>query len=105
MRLATLVDDIRAVYGKEAVILLDAGDSIHGLNVDNLFGGLPSIEVMNFMGYNAFVPGNHDFNYGQEVLLEARPGCEVPGAGCQCNLRGRILVYRDQCADSGVQRR
>lgn len=71
VRLATLVDDIRAVYGKEAVILLDAGDSIHGLNVDNLFGGLPSIEVMNFMGYNAFVPGNHDFNYGQEVLLGA----------------------------------
>ena len=72
VRLATLVDDIRAVYGKEAVILLDAGDSIHGLNVDNLFGGLPSIEVMNFMGYNAFVPGNHDFNYGQEVKLLSR---------------------------------
>lgn len=78
VRLATLVDDIRAVYGKEAVILLDAGDSIHGLNVDNLFGGLPSIEVMNFMGYNAFVPGNHDFNYGQEVLLERVRDAKFP---------------------------
>lgn len=38
------------------------------MNIDNLFGGLPSIEVMNLMGYNAFVPGNHEFNYGQEVL-------------------------------------
>src|SRR5690554_5770114 len=68
VRLATLVDEIREMYGADKVILLDAGDAIHGMNIDNLFGGLPSIEVMNLMGYNAFVPNNHEFNYGQEVL-------------------------------------
>ncbi len=70
VRLATLVEDVRAQYGAEKVLLLDAGDSIHGTNIDNLFGGLPSIEIMNAMGYNAFTPGNHEFNFGQEVLAQ-----------------------------------
>jgi len=78
VRLATLVDEIRALYGAEKVLLLDAGDAIHGMNIDNLFGGLPSIEVMNLMGYNAFVPGNHEFNYGQEVLLQRIKDAEFP---------------------------
>lgn len=70
VRLATLVEEVRSKYGRENVLLLDAGDSMHGMNIDNLFGGLPSIEVMNVMGYDAFTPGNHEFNYGQEVLAE-----------------------------------
>lgn len=78
VRLATLVDEIRELYGKENVLLLDAGDAIHGMNIDNLFGGLPSIEVMNFMGYNAFTPGNHEFNYGQEVLAQRIEDAKFP---------------------------
>ena len=78
VRLATLVDDIRKLYGKEKVLLLDAGDSTHGTNVDNLFGGVASIRVMNQMGYSAFVLGNHDFNYGQEVLAERILRCQFP---------------------------
>ncbi len=70
VRLAPLVEEVRAQYGKDKVILLDGGDAIHGMNIDNLFGGLPSIEVMNAMGYDAFTLGNHEFNYGQEVLLD-----------------------------------
>lgn len=70
VRLATVVEEVRAKYGAGKVLLLDAGDSIHGTNIDNLFGGLPSIEVMNAMGYDAFTPGNHEFNYGQEVLAQ-----------------------------------
>lgn len=78
VRLATLVDDIRKLYGKEKVLLLDAGDSTHGTNVDNLFGGVASIRVMNQMGYSAFVLGNHDFNYGQEVLAERIRDAKFP---------------------------
>lgn len=70
VRAATLVNEIREMYGSEKVLLLDVGDAIHGMNIDNLFGGLPSIEIMNAMGYDAFTLGNHEFNYGQQVLLE-----------------------------------
>lgn len=78
VRLASVVDEVRGYYGEEKVILLDAGDSIHGTNIDNLFGGLPSIEVMSAMGYNAFTLGNHEFNYGQEVLGERILDAEFP---------------------------
>lgn len=78
VRLATIVDEIRALFGEEKVILLDAGDAMHGMNIDNLFGGLPTIEVMNAMGYTAFVPGNHEFNYGQEVLAERVQDANFP---------------------------
>lgn len=70
VRVATLIEEIRDMYGKDKVLLLDAGDAIHGMNIDNLFGGLPSIQIMNAMGYDAFTLGNHEFNYGQEVLAE-----------------------------------
>lgn len=78
VRLASLVQEVRAQYGADRVLLLDAGDAIHGTNIDNLFGGLPSIEVMNAMGYNAFTPGNHEFNYGQEVLAQRIKDANFP---------------------------
>ena len=76
-RLATVVDEIREQYGK-SVLLLDAGDAIHGTNVVNLFEGRSSIEVMNAIGYNAMTLGNHDFNYGQEALLERMAEAKFP---------------------------
>src|SRR5699024_10344583 len=78
VRLATLVEQVRAEYGAHRVLLLDAGDAIHGTNIDNLFGGLPSIEVMGAMGYTAFTPGNHEFNYGQEVLAQRIKDAKFP---------------------------
>lgn len=78
VRLATLVEQVRAEYGAHKVLLLDGGDAIHGTNIDNLFGGLPSIEVMNAMGYDAFTPGNHEFNYGQEVLAQRIKDAKFP---------------------------
>ena len=52
------------------VLLLDAGDSLHGLPVANLSGGENIVELMNAVGYTAMTPGNHDFNYGTKRLIE-----------------------------------
>lgn len=50
------------------VILLDAGDTLHGLPFANLVKGESIIEIMNLAGYDAMTPGNHDFNYGTDTL-------------------------------------
>lgn len=92
VRAATLVDEIRAIYGPEKVLLLDAGDSIHGMNIDNLFGGLPSIEIMNAMGYDAFTPGNHEFNYGQEVLAERIADAKFPTLAANVSKNGSLFA-------------
>jgi 5'-nucleotidase/UDP-sugar diphosphatase len=48
--------------------LLAAGDMIQGNNWANLSQGESSIELMNAMGFDAMVLGNHEFDFGQEVL-------------------------------------
>ncbi|AZR72096.1 hypothetical protein BBF96_01025 [Anoxybacter fermentans] len=67
-RILTLINKIRAE--EENVILLDAGDTLHGTNLVNLQKGLNMLTLLNTMGYDAMVPGNHDFNYGYKHLLK-----------------------------------
>lgn len=63
---ATLVEGIRDIY--ENVLLLDAGDINTGRPESNLFGGEPDILGYNFIGYDAVVIGNHEFDRGIEAL-------------------------------------
>lgn len=50
------------------VLLLDAGDTLHGKPVFNLSSGDTAVQVLNAAGYDAMAPGNHDFNYGAARL-------------------------------------
>jgi 2',3'-cyclic-nucleotide 2'-phosphodiesterase (5'-nucleotidase family) len=68
-RLATLVNMGRSVTNKN--LLLDAGDATHGTLLTNLFEGETSGVLLDMLGYDAIVPGNHDFNYGKDRLIEA----------------------------------
>ncbi len=65
-RIATLIRDICTF--EENVILLDAGDTVHGTNLVNFTEGIDMIQLLNYIGYDAMVPGNHDFNYGYKHL-------------------------------------
>ncbi|HHY32527.1 MAG TPA: multifunctional 2',3'-cyclic-nucleotide 2'-phosphodiesterase/5'-nucleotidase/3'-nucleotidase [Firmicutes bacterium] len=69
VKLATLVEDVVKREGKN-VLILNAGDSIHGTNIVNLFEGKPMVEALEAVGVEAMAVGNHEFNYGQPVLLE-----------------------------------
>lgn len=51
-------------------LLLAAGDMIQGDTWANLFAGKPTIEVMNAMGFDAMVVGNHEFDFGKKVLAK-----------------------------------
>lgn len=52
------------------VLLLDAGDTLHGTSYASRDNGKNIISLMNLIGYDAMVPGNNDFNYGTDTLLE-----------------------------------
>ncbi len=67
-RLKTYVD--RQRQENPNLILLNAGDTIHGTNFATLSRGETVVNLMNMMGFDAMVPGNHDFNYGSDRLLE-----------------------------------
>ena len=64
-RYKTIIDQFKA---NGNVIVLEAGDVLHGTNFANIALGQPMVEVMNLVGVNAMSPGNHDFNYGYKQL-------------------------------------
>src|SRR5262245_30569306 len=49
-------------------LILDAGDISTGTYLADEFKGLPMIQAMNKIGYDAGTIGNHEFDYGQEAL-------------------------------------
>ena len=75
-KVAVYVEELRKENPN--ILLLSAGDMIHGTNVVNLFGGLPMVEIMNHMGFDAMALGNHEFNYGQEQLLLLAKAAKFP---------------------------
>jgi len=59
------LDTIAAIHASiPNSILVDAGDTIHGLPFVTFNQGANAIELMNAAGYRFFAPGNHDFNFG-----------------------------------------
>ena len=63
-----------ALYKKELlqqyehVILVDAGDAIQGAPIGAVSKGEEIIRMMNEVGYDIAILGNHEFDYGFEVL-------------------------------------
>ena len=60
------------------VLVLDAGDMVHGLPIATISKGEAIIKLMNQVGYEAMVPGNHDFNYGYDRLVELSKMADFP---------------------------
>ena len=52
----------------EHVILVDAGDAIQGAPIGAISQGKEIIRIMNEAGYDIAILGNHEFDYGLEVL-------------------------------------
>ena len=67
-KIGALVNELRAEY--DNVLLFDAGDAFHGQPIATIFEGSSIVEIMNLIGYDLMVPGNHDFNYGKNRLVE-----------------------------------
>ncbi|MFI6563748.1 bifunctional metallophosphatase/5'-nucleotidase [Streptomyces sp. NPDC050534] len=94
-RVATLVKQQREAKGEEHVLLVDAGDIIQGTSLAYYFARVdpitgkdgkkgpkhPMAVAMNHMRYDAAALGNHEFNYGIEVLRKFESQCRFPLLG------------------------
>ncbi|MCP1326439.1 metallophosphoesterase, partial [Halomonas sp. 707D4] len=83
-QLVTALAKARAEYGEG--LLLDAGDIFSGTLYFNEFKGLDAVEFMNLMGYDAFVPGNHEFDLndpesGHQALAAFFEAADFPIVG------------------------
>jgi 5'-nucleotidase len=78
-KLASVVNGLRAEDPN--VLFLNAGDALHGTIDVNLTQGEEIVKIMNKMEFDAMTPGNHDFNYGYNRLLELKEMAEFPILG------------------------
>ncbi len=59
-----------ATYGASNVTLVDAGDAVQGKPLGTLSQGADLVDIMNQVGYDLAIPGNHEFDYGMDQLHE-----------------------------------
>ncbi len=59
-------------------LLLSGGDMWTGPAISTWFQGASAVQVFNAMGYDAAAVGNHDFDFGQDVLLASEDASEFP---------------------------
>ncbi|WP_447927710.1 bifunctional metallophosphatase/5'-nucleotidase [Vreelandella sp. EE27] len=83
-QLVSALDEARSQFGEG--LLLDAGDIFSGTLYFNEFRGQDAVAFMNRMGYDAFVPGNHEFDLndpdtGHQALADLFTAAEFPIVG------------------------
>lgn len=67
--LTAYVKSLKAAYGEANVTLVDAGDAIQGEAIGTLSKGEYIVDIMDEVGYDICIPGNHEFDYGMDQFL------------------------------------
>ncbi len=94
--------EMEAQYGEENVTLVDSGDAIQGEAIGTLSDGELPVELMDTVGYDFAIPGNHEFDYGMDrfLAISEQAGAEY----LCCNLidtEGEPLLSSYAVADYG----
>ena len=70
------------------VLLVDDGDAIQGEPIGTMTTGEGIIDIMNTVGYDIAIPGNHEFDYGMDRFLELTKKANFPYISCNFNKEG-----------------
>ena len=74
------------------VLLVDNGDSIQGEPIGTMTTGSANVELMNAVGYDVAIPGNHEFDYGMARFLELTEKAEFPYISANFNKQGELVL-------------
>ncbi len=73
-------------------ILVDDGDCVQGEAIGTLTNGEALLKLMNAVGYDVAIPGNHEFDYGVEQFIKLKDMAEFPYISCNFNKGGELLL-------------
>lgn len=93
-RRAEYIRQVREKYGKDKVLLLDAGDYNQGTPYFTVAKGDLEIELVNAMGYDVATLGNHEFDNGQEELARRLKKSRFVTLTCNYDFTGTCLAKR-----------
>lgn len=65
-----------------AVLLADAGDAVQGAPIGKLSKGESIVNIMNAIGYDFLIPGNHEFDYGMDQFFKLNALQKTKYASC-----------------------
>ena len=88
----TLIDNTVA----DNTLILDGGDIMQGSLLSNINKGEPTIDIFNFIGYDASTFGNHEFDWGQTVLAARSTQATFPMVSSNI-----VVSDTGSCATSG----
>ena len=87
--LAAVKESMKKFYD---VLLVDCGDHLQGDTVGLVTKGAAVIDVMNTLGYDCAIPGNHEFDFGMDNFLELTEKANFPYICCNFT-KGDELVF------------
>ena len=73
------------------VLLVDDGDALQGEPVGTMTRGEAIIDIMNEVGYDIAIPGNHDFDYGVQEFLKLAERAKYEYISCNFNKEGELV--------------
>ncbi|MDN6605465.1 bifunctional UDP-sugar hydrolase/5'-nucleotidase [Brevibacterium sp.] len=112
-RASTLIKSVKEDKGEDSVLLVDNGDTIQGTPLTYCYAQQeritetgdthPMAKTFNNVGYDAQVVGNHEFNYGLDLLAKYKEQVDFPVLGAnvindddgQAHLDPYTLVKKD----------
>lgn len=72
-------------------ILIDVGDVYQGTDVSFRNKGELMIDLFNYLKYDAWVVGNHEFDWGMEVFQNAVARSEMPVLAANMSIEGKAV--------------
>ena len=75
-RCATAIQEVR--QREKNVLLVDVGDTIQGAAVSYLTDGQVMVKALNHLHYDAWIWGNHEFDWGLDKLAACARAAQMP---------------------------
>lgn len=69
LAVSTVIDDIKQRCEQNSTLLIDCGDTLQGTLAATLTKGMAALPLLHALGYNVWVPGNHEFDFGIPQFL------------------------------------
>lgn len=91
-RVQTCID--KTTVDPYSVVKIANGDMLQGTAFSNMLLGEPGIEALNYMNFDAFVIGNHEFDWGIDNLSVYKDGNLLNGE-LECEFLGANILNGD----------
>ena len=104
LRRKVVIDSVRAC--DPYVRVIDAGDIVQGTLYFNLYKGEVENKMMNILGYDIRILGNHEFDNGSEQLSENLRGSHATLLSTNYDFSGPLAgMFQRYCIDTIGEKR